>query len=78
MGQSVFRVRKMQFKLIPVFPWTVLGVTGQTPFTYLAHVMDLNFIRGVGEKTCFPLAATDRQEPSLLKTIEDDQVRPCL
>ena len=52
LGHSVFRVRKMQFKLIPVFPWTVLGVTGQTPFTYLAHVMDLNFIRGVGEKSC--------------------------
>ena len=52
LGHSVFRVRKMQFKLIPVFPWTVLGVTGQTPFTYLAHVMDLNFIQGVGEKSC--------------------------
>ena len=26
----------------------MLGVTNQTPFTYLAHVKDLNFVRGVG------------------------------
>ena len=26
----------------------MLGVTSQTPFTYLANVKDLNFVRGVG------------------------------
>ena len=29
--------------------WTVLGVTSQTPFTCLANVKDLNFVRGGGE-----------------------------
>ena len=28
----------------PPPPWTVLGVTSQTPFTYLVHFMDLNFV----------------------------------
>ena len=28
--------------------WIVLGVTRQTPFTYLAHVKGLNSAQGVG------------------------------
>ena len=38
----------MQFKLIPspTPSLTVLGVTSQTSFTYLAHVKDLNFAGG--------------------------------
>ena len=28
----------------PLPSWTVLGVTSQTPFTYLVHFMDLNFV----------------------------------
>ena len=28
----------------PSPPSTVLGVTSQTPFTYLVHFMDLNFV----------------------------------
>ena len=28
----------------PPPPSTVLGVTSQTPFTYLVHFMDLNFV----------------------------------
>ena len=28
----------------PPPPWTVLGVTSQTPFTYLVHFKDLNFV----------------------------------
>ena len=46
----MFLVRKMQFKLIPspTPSLTVLGVTSQTPFTYLAHVKDLNFVGGDG------------------------------
>ena len=35
-------------------PRTVLGVTSQTPFTYLVHFMDLNLFwgGGVGKKSC--------------------------
>ena len=46
----------MQFKLIPspTPSLTVLGVTSQTPLTYLAHVKDLNFVGGGrGEKSCY-------------------------
>ena len=28
----------------PLSPWTVLGVSIQTPFTYLVHFMDINFV----------------------------------
>ena len=44
----MFLVRKIQFKLIPspTPSLTVLGVTSQTPFKYLAHVKDLNFVGG--------------------------------
>ena len=45
----------MQFKLIPspTPSLTVLGVTSQTSFTYLAHVKDLNFVGGgKGGKSC--------------------------
>ena len=51
----MFQVRKKQFKLIPspTPSLTVLGVTSQTPLTYLAHVKDLNFVGGGrGEKSC--------------------------
>ena len=42
----------MQFKLTPPPPpRTVLGVTSQTPFTYLAQVIDLNFVQGGGGET---------------------------
>ena len=36
----------------PPTPWTVLGVTSQTTFTYLANVKDIQFVHGegVGEK----------------------------
>ena len=50
MRHLVFHVRKMQFKLTPP-PRTVLGVTGQTPFTYLAQVIELNFVQGGGGET---------------------------
>ena len=32
----------------PLSPRTVLGVTSQTPFTYLVHFMDLNLFGGGG------------------------------
>ena len=32
-------------------PRTVLGVTSQTPFTYLAQAIDLNFVQGGGGET---------------------------
>ena len=32
-------------------PRTVLGVTSQTPFTYLAQAIDLNFVQGRGGET---------------------------
>ena len=40
----------MKFKLTPP-PRTVLGVTSQTPFTYLAQVIDLNFVQRDGGET---------------------------
>ena len=44
----------MRFKLTPP-PRTVLGVTSQTPFTYLAQVIDLNFVQGVWGETLLAL-----------------------
>ena len=44
----------MRFKLSPP-PRTVLGVTSQTPFTYLAQVIDLNFVQGGGGETLLAL-----------------------
>ena len=48
-GQNVwdtlyFRCRGCNSNSPPSPPLTVLGVTSQTPFTYLAHVEDLNFV----------------------------------
>ena len=45
-GHFAFHVWKMQFKLTPL-P-LVVGVTRQTTFTYLALVVDLNFVREGG------------------------------
>ena len=54
LGHFVCQVKKMQFRLpLPPPPCSVLGVTRQTPFAYLAHIYkDLNFVqsgRGRGE-----------------------------
>ena len=49
LGHFVFQVKKMQFRLplsLRPPPCSVLGVTRQTPFAYLAHIYkDLNFVR---------------------------------
>ena len=48
LGHFVFQVKKMQFRLplsLRPPPCSVLGVTRQTPFAYLAHIYkDLNFV----------------------------------
>ena len=52
LGHFVFQVKKMQFRLplsLRPPPCSVLGVTRQTPFAYLAHIYkDLNFVRSRG------------------------------
>ena len=45
---SCLRWGNVTFKLTPLPPWTVLGVTSQTLFTYLVHFKDLNFVCGGG------------------------------
>ena len=60
LGPFVFQVKKIQFRLPlslpPPPPCTVLGVTRQTPFAYLAHIYkDLNFVRSGGGGTLLRL-----------------------
>ena len=52
LGHFVFQVRKLT--PFPPTPRRMLGVTSQTPFTYLEHVKDLNFVEeDLGGKSCY-------------------------